>query len=733
MRRYLGMGVLVAVLGATLAPAVAQDEAELAVSADGYLRGPGTERDAECLICHVGLGEEEAPKLNLELYEASRHADEGCIGCHPDAEDPDIDHVEEDQDLAPTDCASCHEDSGEDILQSIHRSEEAAARAEESGDELPSCASCHGVHDIFSAENPKSRTHPIRQVESCGECHEDGVKAAGHRLKIPAKYAQIVERGDPKVIERLMEEGELVAAACSDCHGAHEVWPSDDERSTLHPARITATCAECHSDETEGLRQERPRRGRPQETASSGRRRRLDGEDLTPRTQTRTSKARTAAQPPTCVPATTMHSAPPPSDPRFHLDLVEECGTCHGSLMETYQESYHGKVTALGDASVAQCSDCHGYHDIRSPSDAESMVSSANRLDTCRDCHPNAPKMFASYMPHADARNAQANPVLFWIYAAMTALLVSVFMFFGIHTVLWGIRDAVDAIREGRPLPRASFRGTSIERFTVSDRILHLLVIISFLGLAATGTPLRFAHTEWAQVALQAVGGVSVAGLLHRIFGVVTIGYFVAHLAQLVIRLWPRIVDGSFVRAMIGPDSLVPNASDVGDVFANFRYFLGLGPKPTFDRWTYWEKFDYWAVFWGVVFIGATGLILWFPTLSTNFVPGWFINVATIVHSQEALLAMGFIFAVHFFNSHLRRRNFPMDEVIFTGSVPLEAYREERGREWARVEREGRVHEMQGSAPSTAFRVLAYVFGMAAWLFGLALLGFIIHGFLTAG
>jgi hypothetical protein len=116
-----------------------------------------------------------------------------------------------------------------------------------------------------------------------------------------------------------------------------------------------------------------------------------------------------------------------------------------------------------------------------------------------------------------------------------------------------------------------------------------------------------------------------------------------------------------------GSNSMVPQPHDVAQIYQHFRYFFGLGPRPRFGRWAYWEKFDYWAVFWGVGVIGASGLMLWFPTLFSQFLPGWVFNIAIIVHSDEALLATGFIFTVHFFNSHLRPEKFPMDPVIFTG------------------------------------------------------------------
>ena len=125
------------------------------------------------------------------------------------------------------------------------------------------------------------------------------------------------------------------------------------------------------------------------------------------------------------------------------------------------------------------------------------------------------------------------------------------------------------------------------------------------------------------------------------------------------------------------------NKRDLKEFIGTMKWFFGKGPRPEYGRWTYWEKFDYFAVFWGVAVIGFSGLILWFPEFFTSLgLPGWFINVATIIHSDEALLAVGFIFTVHFFNTHFRPDKFPIDITIFTGSMSVEEFKEDRPRQY---------------------------------------------------
>jgi cytochrome b subunit of formate dehydrogenase len=253
-------------------------------------------------------------------------------------------------------------------------------------------------------------------------------------------------------------------------------------------------------------------------------------------------------------------------------------------------------------------------------------------------------------------------------------------------------------------------------RFNLYHRILHGMVIVSFLGLALTGLPLKYAHTTWGQGLAFLLGGPFTAGYLHRFFAIVTFAYFALHLGY-VARLVLRGDRGIFW----GPTSMVPQPRDAVELVQHVRYFLGLGARPRFGRFTYWEKFDYWAVFWGVAIIGGSGLLLWFPTLFSRFLPGWIFNVAIIVHSDEALLATGFIFTIHFFNSNLRPEKFPMDPVIFTGRLEEEEFRRDHPEEYERLRAEGRLEARRADPPPRWLENFARVVGFAGLSIGLAL------------
>jgi cytochrome b subunit of formate dehydrogenase len=193
---------------------------------------------------------------------------------------------------------------------------------------------------------------------------------------------------------------------------------------------------------------------------------------------------------------------------------------------------------------------------------------------------------------------------------------------------------------------------------------------------------------------------------------------FLIHILYLLITFdWKR-----FPKVLWGPDSLVPRPKDFVDFFKHVGWFLGLSQLPRFDRWGYWEKFDYWAVFWGIPLLGLTGLALAYPLISTRVLPGWGLNVAFWIHRIEALLAMAHVFIIHFFIAHLRRHNFPMDRAMFEGSADLDAAQHERPAWIERLRDSGDLERVLVPATGTGSRIVYYVFGYAAVAAGVFLL-----------
>lgn len=260
--------------------------------------------------------------------------------------------------------------------------------------------------------------------------------------------------------------------------------------------------------------------------------------------------------------------------------------------------------------------------------------------------------------------------------------------------------------------------------------MLHIGMIVSFLSLATTGMTLKFSYTSWAVAISRFLGGFETAGYIHRTAAVIMFVVFIAHITDLIRRKNSEF--GSWKNLLFGPDTMLLTKKDLQDFIGNMKWFTGRGPRPRYGRWTYWEKFDYFAVFWGIAVIGLTGLSLWFPIFFTRFLPGWAINVATIIHSDEALLATGFIFTVHFFNTHLRPEKFPMDIVVFTGRMPVIDLKRDKPMEYDALMESGKLDENLAPAyPKIVVRAIR-TFGWTALTIGFCIILWIIYGMVFA-
>ncbi len=431
------------------------------------------------------------------------------------------------------------------------------------------------------------------------------------------------------------------------------------------------------------------------------------------------------------------------------LYLTSTCISCHNSgemmvrnginprAVDTYLDSYHGKGYRLGfpDRS-AGCADCHTAHDVLPKEDPASTVNAANIQGMCKECHIHATPFFSRYYAHGDHGDKENYPILYWTFMGMSGLLIGTFAVFWIHSILWMFRGFVEnrekkkALAEGRAHIHPDAHKV-YSRFKMRHILLHVTVIVSFLGLSLTGLPLKFSDQAWAKTLMSFYGGVHYAGLIHRGCAILTFYYFLGALWMSIDFLFiRRDIRGNFVQRLFGPDSLMPNLRDVRDFTGMVKWFFFRGPKPSFDRWTYWEKFDFLAVFWGMFAIGGSGLMLWFPEFFGQFLPGWMLNVATIVHSDEALLATGFIFTVHFFNTHGRPEKFPMDFVIFNGEISKEEMIEERGDQWKRYEELGITDHFLVEKPSGVLYDFFFKgFGFLAVFTGIILIFCMLYAF----
>jgi cytochrome b subunit of formate dehydrogenase len=551
------------------------------------------------------------------------------------------------------------------------------------------CASCHaGITDLKRHTTGEEKPAPV----ACGRCH--GQIASEYRTNF--HYIQEDFR-------------------CWDCHrDIHAVKPVDRRQ---FKRSIIEKCTQCHSNE---------------EYVASG-----HSEALLKGNQDAASCSDCHGLHDTRVYHTSLEKYPAEAREFY----TEKCKRCHADrvmmkrnnlsadLVRYYEETYHGKVQNVGYASrVAGCADCHTTHNILPKSDPRSSIHPRNLVENCGRCHTNFHPRFVDYKAHPNYRDRENYPSLFWTFVFMSGLLAGTFLFFWSHTLLWWRKTYWEAHRMEKLGIKPHYtlsdadRIQHIQRFSPRERILHVLLILSFFTLVMTGFPVKYPEAAWSRILIDLWGGAHQAALFHRGAALLLIA-IVTYVGWESFRFLFPGGQGTkgWIGRLLGPDSLFPNLKDWEDMKGMFRWFFDRGEMPKFDRWTYWEKFDFMAVFWGMFAIGGSGLLLWKPEWSSYVVPGWVLNIAAMVHSEEALLAALFIFTVHFFNTHFIPTKFPMDRIIFTGTYSMEDLREQRPLEYERLTAANRLDSLRREHPGIPLKLISATFGLASLLLGLLL------------
>ena len=666
-------------------------------------RSDRAERQASvaCELCHADreVLRRGAPRgwnadslfVNRQSLAGSPHADIPCVRCHPI---PGVTPHPQGEARATVPCGTCHA-----AADSLWRAGPHGGRR---GKPEAPCQACHGTHGMQRAAALLSGEGLRHLTERCVTCHPDRAFQPGdvHRGKVN----------------------------CASCHGAHMIQPVHDSTTRGIPTGIAERCAACH--DSVAVRWRGDRHGTTALRQAQG---------LEP------IGANHAA---TCIDCHGGHGITLARALDREVALVEKCAACHKEEGESYADTYHGRATRVGYYRAARCVDCHSAHQVFPSSDARSTTSSANRVATCRRCHEKASRpSFVAYRPHARPHSPSEGPFIYGAWMLMNVVIFFTFSVFGLHTVLWLLRSMqlrwVERQRrkalglppkpkERTPLDSADRgHGPYIWRFRLVHRILHGVSVVSFFVLIITGLPLRFSCAVWASNMMALIGGTQTAGIIHRIAGGITVAYFLAHLIDLAIVI-ARSTDRK--RLFWGPDSMVPGPRDIKDFMQMFGWFFGRAPFPKFPRYGYNEKFHYFGAFWGIILLGGSGLVRWFPGVFTNVLPGWAFNVAAIFHSEEAVLAAGFMFLIHFFNVHMRPDKFPVDGTMFTGRAKLEVMIEEHpllADQWA-GDLSGRpvslkaVPDAVAPPPPHWMTLTAAALGLGALAVGLVLVGMIL-------
>jgi len=465
---------------------------------------------------------------------------------------------------------------------------------------------------------------------------------------------------------------------------------------------------------------------------------------------------------PTCVSCHTdgkdMHAVFHPKE-GTREERVKICVNCHNDAdrmarnhvdveaVSTYEASFHGKaLLRYGKQDTAICTDCHTAHNVRAPSDPQSTVNSANVTKTCGQagCHVGATQNFAnSGFSHLHLA-VKKEPILaiteiFFKVLTFTVLgflllgiafdmrvalfgqkkpaiapLVAVFVGLGFASLIgaivlavldnhagfyatwaslgFGVLAAITHIATKSKRPKHEGTQVMYQRFNVSQRIQHFLTIISFSGLVITGIPIRYPKNDNLKAMYMAMGGMDIMRAAHRVCAVILIVVWIYHSIELIVR-WKK--------ANFSFDSwtMWPRKRDLTDVIATFKYHLGITKEaPSYDRFQFREKFDYFAVYWGMPIMVFSGLILWYPVFFGGMLPKLGIPLAYIAHADEAVLAFLTIATWHFYNTHFKPSSFPMNPVFITGMMTEEQMEEEHGDELKRI----KASEAGGSKPSDA-------------------------------
>ncbi len=528
--------------------------------------------------------------------------------------------------LKNSDCLECHADktlyktnsAGKGILLFVD-----AAKLATSAHRTNSCISCHAdLSEKHPADNVL--TKPV----ACAICHERQTASYGtsvHGLALKA--------------------GRASAATCQDCHDSHKIIAATSPVSPLHVSHQAETCGQCHESEAK-------------DWAVS-----VHGKALT-------AGVRDA---PTCTDCHSEHKIQSLSGDATGKVSVDACSRCHASerlntkynlpadRVRTFFESYHGLASQYGSTLAANCGSCHGYHKVLRSSDPNSTISKAHLVATCGKCHPGANEKFALGKIHVDNAATRSAPdigstINWWVRKIYLALIVAVVGGMVAHNFLLFVKKIAAHLRStNRP----------VVRMNSSQRRQHAALALLFVALAVTGFALK-CPDSWLAKLLGA--SEPFRSWSHRLAGGLLLLLGLYHLVYLAVSKDGRKLVFDFL----------PVKKDLADVVGTVRWLVGLRKeKPQIGRFGYAEKMEYWAVIWGTIIMGVTGLMVWFKMEVTQWLPRWAVDMALTIHYYEAILACLAIIVWHFYHVIFDPDVYPGNLACWDGKVSEQWQHEE--------------------------------------------------------
>ncbi len=559
---------------------------------------------------------------------------------------------------------------------------------------------------------------------ACADCHADAV-AIPHpdalaKVDCSTCHVDVQEQYLTSIHGKAASAGNADAPRCSDCHGTHTILPASNPASSVHPQKIAGTCARCHADPKLVEKNDIPAKAPVDAYMKSvhGRALFVDGNPDAPICST-------------CHPAHTMLAPNDPASTINRMNIPTTCSMCHAEITEVYSQSIHGAAAARGVGDSPVCTDCHGEHDIKGPSDPLSSVFPANiAKTTCTRCHESL--VLARRYGFNTDRIATFRETYHGLASKKGALNVAnCASCHGIHNIFRSSdpRSTVHAANLqktcGTCHPDASARFASIQ--------VH--PTISGDGTAvATRRPRDIAKSIYVVMLLAVIGGMAAHNLVIWLYHVVEKRR--RELGQARVRRFSRfeaaehliLLTSFFTLVFTGfalkfPDSgwvnlteqfglsetlrgivhrvaavamiavslthlgfllftrrgrreliaVMPRMRDVTDFVRNMEYHLRLRKeRPTFAHFDYMEKAEYLALIWGTAVMVFTGFVLWFPTFFTRFMPAWIFEVSEVVHYYEAWLAFLAIVVWHFFFVIFHPDSAPLNLTLLDGKTTVE-------------------------------------------------------------
>ncbi|MDH5721327.1 MAG: cytochrome b/b6 domain-containing protein [Spirochaetia bacterium] len=623
--------------------------------------------DSECFECH-----------EVTVAKKSAHSKVRCQKCHNDIKSDDHESAK------PVKCMRCHE-AARQFVSSDH----GRAVSKYTGKKgFPVCKICHeqNAHKIYSKDHKKSTVHRTKIEKTCGSCHE--------KKEVMSKFVlkpKPLESYDKTIHGKAFSEGNLDAATCTDCHGSHENQRRSHHESLIAVQNISKTCGKCHKDErvayeksTHGISAAKGIREVPlcitchgehdiQSAETIGGKGELCKEDIV--NGKRSIDDKLSIKEKRCLEEKNVENAKELDKTGIAISqekkkrtpkksITNLCGECHATeriarkfnfpmdRLSSYRSSYHGTMDKLGDKQVADCASCHGYHLILPADHKDSTIHESNLPKTCGECHEGAGATISVGNVHMNPTHVEGG-VVYWVRNIWLWLIICTLSFMFLHNVLdYGKKLKIHYIENKAKAVH--------QRLNVFERIQHFMLAFSFIGLAWTGFAFVYPDSILAYPFSLFANGLEIRWWGHRIFALILVITSIMHAIYAIFtRKGRKEIPG-----------MLPRYKDLKDMIGLVSYNLGFRKeRPKMGRHNYIDKMEYLAVIWGTVLMIITGGILTFDDFSVKYLSMVAINISTVIHLYEAILATLAIIIWHLYWVVYDPAEYPMRFSWLTGKI----------------------------------------------------------------